>query len=303
MTGIISLDSCDILLKEDASYANKLEKFKKAACDNEVVFVDMQPPNNDYWTDPETWEYRIECKTAFEWFIGDETHYIKKLQNYVRDWKQERTLKNHKIDVLKEKFYFLEQCEVGELSGDAVIICKNSTIRKMRGNSKIISMHGCSYVDEMSGNSSITIAMDKCCVHRMCNTTQIQSLRGYARVSEMLHNSTIQTMLENSRIGNMHGESIVRIMHNHGIVEKMFGDAIVNEMWGWSCINEMRDYSIVFHMRQNSSVNEMHERSTVVNMHNASKVGKLYDSAIAREQGGRIILVPKGVKKKVPRGK
>ena len=147
---------------------------KKAACDNEVVFVDMQPPNNDYWADTETWEYRIECKTAFEWFIGNETHYIKKLQNYVRDWKQEHTLRNHKIDVLNEKFYFLEQCEVGELSGDVVIICKNSTIHKMQGNSKIISMHGCSYVDEMSGNSSITIAMDKCCVHRMCNTTQIQ---------------------------------------------------------------------------------------------------------------------------------
>ena len=75
-----SNDSHSDLLKElkiEDTTQNAMTKFVRA---------ELLPPNNEWWTNPKTWDLNIDQDIMPDWFIEDKEKYIEDFIATVTDW-------------------------------------------------------------------------------------------------------------------------------------------------------------------------------------------------------------------------
>ncbi len=179
-------DSHSILLEElniEDTRENAMRKFVRA---------EMIPPNNEWWSNPDTWEIKIDQDIVPDWFEIDKEKYIEEFRMNVKEWWKIHVLIDKKIDELNTGYYRLKRCEVKRLLNDVQVMCDNSTVQEMCDNST---------VNEMCDNST---------VQRICDNSTVQRMYSNSTVNEMYDNSTVQKMYSNSTVQRMYDNSIAR---------------------------------------------------------------------------------------------
>ena len=194
-SGIILKNRVVIAPADNDSHSDLLEKLNIE--DTEVnamtkfVRAELIPPNDEWWTDPDTWKFNIDQDIRPDWFNEDVKKYEDMFRSAVKEWCQVHVLVDQKIDELKDGYYMLKRCEVKRLLNDAVVMLDNSIVQKMYSNSTVEYMLGNSTVQKMYDNST---------------------------VKYMLNNSTVQNMLGNSTVEYMLGYSIARCSYKKQIM-------------------------------------------------------------------------------------
>ena len=264
-SGILLKDRVVIAQKDNDSHQDMLEElnisdtYENAA--RVFVRAELIPEKNEWWTDPDGWEFVIDQDIVPDWFEEDMEGHISRFRAAVKEWWSGHVLVGKKIDALRTGYYMLKDCEVDKLCGDAMVLLKNSQVGEMHDSSQVGEMYDSSQVREMYGSSK---------VGKMHDSSQ---------VGEMYGSSQVGVMWDSSQVGKMHDSSQVG---------EMYGSSQVGEMWGSSQVGEMYD---------SSQVGEMYGSSKVGKMHDSSQVGKMYNGSTARDFKGypRIkLLVPDG---------
>ena len=154
------------------------------------VRVELLPPNEEWWTDPDTWNENVDQDILPEWFENDKDRYFDEFRKAVKDWWKEHVRIDEKIEELSSGYYRLKRCKVKNMLKDVKAMLDNSTVQYMWDNSTVQYMWDNSTVQNMRGNSTV------------------QNMRG---------NSTVQNMRDNSTVQNMRGNSIARDSKNKKI--------------------------------------------------------------------------------------
>lgn len=198
-SGIILKDRCYIantnshsdMLKElgiDDTYLNATKTFVRA---------ELLPANKEWWTNPETWRFRVDQDITTEWFELDRQKYEDEFRTAVKSWHKEHVLVDQEIEELTSGVYRLKGCKVKKLLNDVKVdFCYNSKIGEMWDNSKIGIMQGSSQIGIMRGSS------------------QIGEMKGSSKIDVMRDNSQIDVMWDNSQIGEMWDSSQIIIFES-----------------------------------------------------------------------------------------
>lgn len=322
-SGIILENRCVISQEENDKYKDILNSVGIEDTEENAMsmFVKVQllPPNDEWWTDPDTWVIRIGQNFLPDWFKRYRELYLAEFRAEVKEWWKQHVLVNQKIDELTNGYYWLKRCKVGKLGKNVKVLCNDSSIGLMYGNSIVSEMYGnstigamyhTSSVGAMYNNSIIGVMFHSSAVGKMWDSSIIREMRGTSNVKEingnstvymmkgnsiiheMRDNSTIYEMVGNSTVGimclkstiwRMRGASTVRTMCDQSIIEKMYDNAIVGEMLEFSIICEMWNNNAVREMRDNSIIRKMYGKSTVDKMSGNSTIGVMKNNSIVKK--------------------
>ncbi|MGN0272402.1 MAG: hypothetical protein ACI4DL_06525, partial [Lachnospiraceae bacterium] len=125
-SGIILKTRCVIAEGSNDSHSDLLEELKiEDTTENAMtkfVRAELIPPNDAWWTDPDTWEFVIDQDIVPEWFEIDEDRYIAEFKKAVKEWCKEHVLIDQCIDELTSGYYRLKRCEVKKILKDAQVM-------------------------------------------------------------------------------------------------------------------------------------------------------------------------------------
>ena len=268
-SGILLKDRAVIAQKDNDSHQDMLEglnisdTYENAA--RVFVRAELIPEKNEWWTDPDGWEFVIDQDIVPDWFEEDREGHISRFRAAVKEWWSGHVLAGKKIDTLRTGYYMLKDCEVDKLCGDAMVLLKNSQVGEMRDGSQVGEMRDRSQVGEMYGSSQ---------VGKMWDNSQVGEMWDSSQVGEMWDSSQVGEMYNSTQVREMHDSSRVREMHDSSRVREMYNSTQVREMW---------DNSQVGVMCGSSRVEKMHDSAQVGRMHGNSQVGEMYDGSAARD--------------------
>ena len=157
-SGILLKDRVVIAQKDNDSHQDMLEElnisdtYENAA--RVFVRAELIPEKEEWWTDPDGWEFVIDQDIVPDWFEEDREGHISRFRAAVKEWWSGHVLVDKKIDTLRTGYYMLKDCEVEKLCGDAMVLLKNSQVGVMRDGSQVGEMYGSSQVGEMYGSSA-----------------------------------------------------------------------------------------------------------------------------------------------------
>ena len=177
LSGILLKDRAVIAQKDNDSHQDMLEglnisdTYENAA--RVFVRAELIPEKNEWWTDPDGWEFVIDQDIVPDWFEEDREGHISRFREAVKEWWSGHVMVGKKIDTLRTGYYMLKGCEVEKLCGDAMVLLKNSKVGGMRDGSQVGEMWGSSQVGEMHGSSQ---------VGEMYNGSTARDFKGYPRI-------------------------------------------------------------------------------------------------------------------------
>ena len=227
------------------------------------VRVELLPPNNEWWTDPDRWKINIDQDILPDWYKEDKEKYNEDFRKEVKEWCNKHVLVDKNIRELKEGFYLLKDCDVVVLANNAVVVLYNATVKEMYDNATVKEMYDNATVKEMNGNAT---------VQRMYGNATVQWMYGNATVQEMNGNATVQEMYGNATVQWMYGNATVQEMNGNATVQRMYGNATVKEMYDNATVQEMNGNATVKEMNGNATVQEMNGNATVQRICDNAKV-------------------------------
>ena len=276
-SGLILKNRCVIAEGANDSHSDLLESLGiEDNIENAMrvfVRVELLPPNEEWWTDPDTWKENVDQDILPEWFENDKDRYFDEFRKAVKDWWKEHVRIDEEIEELSSGYYRLKRCKVKNMLKDVKAMLDNSTVQNMWDNSTVQDMRDNSTVQNMRDNSTV------------------QNMRGNSTVQNMLDNPTVQNMRDNSTVQNMWGNSTVQDMWDNSTVQNMRGNSTVQNMLDNPTVQNMRDNSTVQNMWGNSTVQDMRDNSTVQNMWGNSTVQNMWGNSIARDSENKKIKI------------
>ena len=126
-----SNDSHSDLLEEigmDDTTQNAMTKFVRA---------ELLPPNDEWWTDPDTWKVNIDQDIVPDWFDEDRDRYIEEFREAVKQWWEVHVLIDKTMDELSGGYYRLKRCKVKNLLKDVQVMCDSSVVQRMCDSSVV----------------------------------------------------------------------------------------------------------------------------------------------------------------------
>ena len=240
-SGLILKNRCVIAEGANDSHSDLLESLGiEDNIENAMrvfVRVELLPPNEEWWTDPDTWKENVDQDILPEWFENDKDRYFDEFRKAVKDWWKEHVRIDEEIEELSSGYYRLKRCKVKNMLKDVKAMMDNSTVQDMRDNSTVQDMWGNSTVQDMRDNST---------VHNMRGNSTVQDMRDNSTVQDMWGNSTVQDMRDNSTVHNMRGNSTVQDMRDNSTVQNMMDNSISRDSENKKIkISSECDYEIV----------------------------------------------------------
>ncbi len=184
-SGILLKDRAVIARKDNDSHQDMLEElnisdtYENAA--RVFVRAELIPEKEEWWTDPDGWEFVIDQDIVPDWFEEDREGHISRFREAVKEWWSSHVLVGKKMDTLRTGYYMLKDCEVEKLCGDAVVLLNNSQVGEVCGSAQVGEMHGNSQVGKMYDNSQ---------VREMYDRSQVREMYGSSQVGKMYNGST-----------------------------------------------------------------------------------------------------------------
>ena len=288
-SGLILKNRCVIAEGANDSHSDLLESLGiEDNIENAMrvfVRVELLPPNEEWWTDPDTWKENVDQDILPEWFENDKDRYFDEFRKAVKDWWKEHVRIDEEIKELSSGYYRLKRCKVKNMLKDVKAMLDNSTVQDMSGNSTVQYMSGNSTVQYMRSNSTVQNMLDNSTVQDMWGNSTVQNMLDNSTVQDMRGNSTVQYMSGNSTVQNMLGNSTVQYMWGNSTVQNMLGNSSVQDMWGNSTVQNMLGNSSVQDMWGNSTVQNMLGNSIARDSENKKiKISSECDYEIVKEE-------------------
>lgn len=220
------------------------------------VKASLSPWNNDIFSDPNTWTFRIEQDEDRlpMWYKKNRQGREKSFRQAVCQWLNEHSFIGQNIGLLSKGYYSLKDCTVEEISGNASVRLSHSNIRNVSGKAKILCMSDDSIVKTISENSI---------VEEMSGYSTIGLMKGYSTVVDMRDLSIIEQMNDHSTVRVMWHESFVLKMTNHSRVRFMMQQSKIGTMKGMSAVEVMKDNAQIYKMEEESYLEASYDNSRI----------------------------------------
>ena len=245
-SGIIFKTRCVVAPGENDSHSDLLREMniEDTYTNASRLFVraELVSKNNEWWTDPDGWEFVVDQDVTPDWYDTDPGKYEEEFRQEVKAWWGKHVLVDKKIDELSSGCYRLKRCEVKKLLNDVKVYLGSSTVGKMYGSSTVGKMWGSSTVGEMYDSSTVGKMYDSSTVGKMYGSSTVGKMWGSSTVGKMYDSSTVGKMYDSSTVGEMWGSSTVGKMYGSSTVGKMWGSSTVGKMYDSSTARDFKNY-------------------------------------------------------------
>ena len=218
-SGIIFKTRCVVAPGESDSHSNLLRdlNIEDTYTNASRLFVraELVPEDDEWWTDPDGWEYSVDQDVTPDWYDTDPGKYEEEFRQAVKAWWSEHVIVDKKIDELSTGYYRLKRCEVKKLLNDVKVYLDSSTVGAMRGSSTVGAMWDRSTVGEMWDRSTVGEMWDSSTVGEMRGSSTVRAMWGGSTVGEMWDSSTVGAMRGSSTVGEMWDSSTARDFKNY----------------------------------------------------------------------------------------
>ena len=173
-------DSHSDLLEElgvEDTQANAMTKFVRA---------ELIPPNDEWWTDPDTWEMHVDQDILPDWFDLDRDKYEQEFRDAVKSWWEKHVLVDQKVEELSSGYYRLKRCEVKRLCNDVRVLLDESQVGVMRESSQVGEMWESSQVGVMRENSQVGEMRGNSQVGVMRESSTARDFKDYPKIKIMI---------------------------------------------------------------------------------------------------------------------
>nr|DAF22453.1 MAG TPA: hypothetical protein [Caudoviricetes sp.] len=209
-SGIIFKSRCVVAPGENDSHSDLLREMniEDTYTNASRLFVraELVPKNNEWWTDPDGWEFVVDQDVTPDWYDTDPGKYEEEFRQAVKAWWDKHVIVDKKIDELSSGFYRLKRCKVKKLLNDVKVYLDRSTVGEMCGRSTVGEMWGSSTVGKMRDSST---------VGKMWDSSTVGEMWGSSTVGEMWGSSTVGKMRNSSTVGKMRNSSTARDFKNY----------------------------------------------------------------------------------------
>ena len=193
-SGIIFKTRCVVAPGENDSHSDLLHELniEDTYTNASRVFVraELVPANNEWWTDPDGWEYVADQDVTPDWYDTDPGKYEDEFRQAVKAWWDEHVIVDEKIDELSSGYYRLKRCEVKKLLKDVKVYLGSSTVGKMCDSSTVGKMRDSSTVGEMCDSSTVGKMWDSSTVGKMWDSSTVGEMYNSSTVGKMWDSST-----------------------------------------------------------------------------------------------------------------
>ena len=218
-SGIIFKSRCVVAPGENDSHSDLLREMniEDTYTNASRLFVraELVPKNNEWWTDPDGWEFVVDQDVTPDWYDTDPGKYEEEFRQAVKAWWDKHVIVDKKIDELSSGFYRLKRCKVKKLLNDVKVYLDRSTVGEMCGRSTVGEMWGSSTVGKMRDSSTVGKMWDSSTVGEMWGSSTVGEMWGSSTVGEMWGSSTVGKMRNSSTVGKMRNSSTARDFKNY----------------------------------------------------------------------------------------
>lgn len=212
---------------------------KHGTCIEATLFA-----NYGLWKNPKNspncWQFSTDQRQTPSWFQKEH----KKLFRIAADnWWREHVLVHTEITHLSNGFYYLKNCHVKKVCGDACIICEDSRIDSVEDSACILSACGNSVIDYMRNNSRLNRLQNNSMVLSMYDSAYIEQMTSYSMLYHLSQNAQVKCMSEHSRIRQASGDSRISVMKDESLIHVLAENAVVEKMQGLSFVTELTDHA------------------------------------------------------------
>ena len=201
-SGIIFKSRCVVAPGENDSHSDLLREMniEDTYTNASRLFVraELVPKNNEWWTDPDGWEFVVDQDVTPDWYDTDPGKYEEEFRQAVKAWWDKHVIVDKKIDELSSGFYRLKRCKVKKLLNDVKVYLDRSTVGEMCGRSTVGEMWGSSTVGKMRDSSTVGKMWGRSTVGKMWDSSTVGEMWGSSTVGEMWGSSTVGKMRNSS---------------------------------------------------------------------------------------------------------
>ena len=185
-SGIIFKTRCVVAPGENDSHSDLLHELniEDTYTNASRLFVraELVPKNNEWWTDPDGWEFVVDQDVTPDWYDTDPGKYEEEFRQAVKAWWDKHVIVDKKIDELSSGFYRLKRCKVKKLLNDVKVYLDRSTVGVMRDSSTVGEMYESSTVGEMYDSSTVGVMRDSSTVGEMYDSSTARSFKNYPNI-------------------------------------------------------------------------------------------------------------------------
>lgn len=216
--------------------------------------------HDNFWKNPKkgskSWKLVIRQDKIPSWFHKEH----RKMFRIAADaWWTEHVLVQKEITSLSGGVYFLKDCTVSMLCGNARILCEDTRIDHMKDSSTVLKASGNTIIKHMQGHSVVKQLNDNSLIYYVRDSAKIEHMNLYSNIHSLGGNAQIICMDDHSQVFKAYQQSKIVIMRHKALVHSVSQEAV---------IEEMQDMSFVAGLSGNAKVRQISSGHAIVPISN-----------------------------------
>lgn len=187
---------------------------------------------------PDCWKFYPSPEQIPSWYRKE---HKKLFRIAAANWWSAHILVHKEITHLSSGFYYLKDCHVKKVCGDACVICEDSKIDSVEDSACILKACGSSVIYSMKNHSRLNQLENNSIVHAMYDSSYIEKMTSYSMLYHLAQNAQVNCISGHSRIRQASGHSRISVMKDEALVHMLIENAVVDEMQGLSFVKELTD--------------------------------------------------------------
>lgn len=263
LKGIIFKDKAIITELRDHNFKETIWKTQESfdyVADTAACVEASLIPYDSFWKDPKkhskTWHLTIPQDRIPSWFHKE---HRKKFRIAADAWWAEHVLIQKEISSLSGGVYFLKNCTVSQLCGNARIICMDTRIDHMKDQATVLRANGNSIINHMHDQTLVKELNDCSFIRYIDDSARVECMDSYSNIYSLYGNAQVLCMKGHSQIFDLYQQARIVTMKDHTLVHSVSHEAV---------IEEMQDMSFVTGLSGNAKVNRISGNHAIIPVSN-----------------------------------
>ena len=187
------------------------------------VRAELSPRDNDIFTNPDTWIYRVDQDILPDWYVAEADE--ARMREAVKTWYAAHVhIGEDNLTVNGGRHWIKD--------GQNISVCDNATVERIYGNATVERIYDNATVERICGNATVKRICSSATVEYICGNAIVECIYGSATVERICDNATVERICNNATVEYICGNATVKRIYGSATVERICDSATVENIRG-----------------------------------------------------------------------
>ena len=209
------------------------------------VRAELYPRDNDIFTDPDTWIYRVEQDILPDWYVAEADE--ARMREAVKTWYAAHVHIGEDNLTVNGGRHWIKGGQNISICGNATVkrICGNATVKYISDNATVEGICDNVTVEFICGNATVEGIYDNATVKRICDNATVKYISDNATVEGICDNVTVEFIWDNATVKYIRGNATVKRICGNATVKRICGNATVKRISDNATVEDISDNATV----------------------------------------------------------